>query len=316
MSQANVDAPLAVAPRSTPGDASAACPCPWAWARTDRPSRDAKQRVEVGARRIRRQRSRGIAASPSGAETRQTVKRRARARSNFDSSSASTRCAEMSGQEEALRQVRTRSLASPAYSTLLTLQVLMQLQDQHTAASRALATVRAQAEAKERQRRIAEITLGEISAVPDNDGSKLYRGVGKMCVFVSCAMRAVRRLRLRGQRGRRVVTFIWAALVNAFYRPCGKAHDCGVTQHTLTGQVRARNAGVGQVGAARRSQVGDRGRRGDAQEGQGALDHAATALISSTSRARSRPPNAICAKSRTGVEWQTEVYNNVHRRLS
>ena len=59
----------------------------------------------------------------------------------------------------------------------------MQLQDQHTAASRALATVRAQAEAKERQRRIAEITLGEINAVPDDDGSKLYRGVGKMCVL-------------------------------------------------------------------------------------------------------------------------------------
>ena len=42
--------------------------------------------------------------------------------------------------------------------------------------------MRAQADGKERQRRIAEITLGEINAVPVDDGSKLYRGVGKMCV--------------------------------------------------------------------------------------------------------------------------------------
>lgn len=64
-------------------------------------------------------------------------------------------------------------------------QVLGQLQMQHNAAVRSLGVVRAQAEAKERQRRIAELSLGQVESACSTEEPEMWTGVGKMFIRTS-----------------------------------------------------------------------------------------------------------------------------------
>ncbi|BGP38387.1 hypothetical protein JCM10450v2_002333 [Rhodotorula kratochvilovae] len=62
-------------------------------------------------------------------------------------------------------------------------QALMQLQQRGQDAARALSTVRAQLNARERDTKITTLTLREIEVLPrEPGGAKCYRGVGRMFV--------------------------------------------------------------------------------------------------------------------------------------
>ncbi|EJU02783.1 hypothetical protein DACRYDRAFT_21744 [Dacryopinax primogenitus] len=61
-------------------------------------------------------------------------------------------------------------------------KVLQQIQARTVAAQRELSLVRAQIAASERARKISQLTSGEISALPEGEVVRVYRGVGKMFV--------------------------------------------------------------------------------------------------------------------------------------
>ncbi|GAA5825549.1 hypothetical protein JCM3770_000123 [Rhodotorula araucariae] len=62
-------------------------------------------------------------------------------------------------------------------------QALMQLQQRGQDAARALSTVRAQLNARERDKKVTTLTLREIEVLPrEPGGAKCYRGVGRMFV--------------------------------------------------------------------------------------------------------------------------------------
>lgn len=64
------------------------------------------------------------------------------------------------------------------------LQALLQLQQRGQDASRSLAAVRAQLNARHRDSKLSTLTLREIQGLPrDPGGATCYRGVGRMCVF-------------------------------------------------------------------------------------------------------------------------------------
>lgn len=61
-------------------------------------------------------------------------------------------------------------------------QVLQQIQAQVVSSQRQLGMVRVQVQGREREKRMHELTLKQLQEVqPDTN---LYRGVGKMCVYV------------------------------------------------------------------------------------------------------------------------------------
>ncbi|POY72606.1 hypothetical protein BMF94_4434 [Rhodotorula taiwanensis] len=62
-------------------------------------------------------------------------------------------------------------------------QVLVQLQSQQVEASRQLSAVRAQLNAKERDKKLSTLTLREVEQLPREPGqTRMYRGVGRMFV--------------------------------------------------------------------------------------------------------------------------------------
>ncbi|BGP01214.1 hypothetical protein NBRC10513v2_002165 [Rhodotorula toruloides] len=62
-------------------------------------------------------------------------------------------------------------------------QVLMQLQAQQVEASRQLSAIRAQLNAREREKKLTTLTLREIEQLPrDPSQTQVYRGVGRMFV--------------------------------------------------------------------------------------------------------------------------------------
>ncbi|KDQ15210.1 hypothetical protein BOTBODRAFT_65600 [Botryobasidium botryosum FD-172 SS1] len=66
-------------------------------------------------------------------------------------------------------------------------KILQQIQQTAQQSSRALSISRAQTAQKERERRILQLTIGEISSIPRNASGEdvnLYKGVGKMFMQV------------------------------------------------------------------------------------------------------------------------------------
>ncbi|KAB5592058.1 hypothetical protein CTheo_4510 [Ceratobasidium theobromae] len=59
-------------------------------------------------------------------------------------------------------------------------KILAQIQQTVSDSSRAISSTKAQSAAKERERRVLQLTSKEISEVPTNTGAQFYRGVGKM----------------------------------------------------------------------------------------------------------------------------------------
>ncbi|CAE6424471.1 unnamed protein product [Rhizoctonia solani] len=59
-------------------------------------------------------------------------------------------------------------------------KILLQINQSINDSSRAVASTKAQTAAKERDRRVVQLTTKEISAIPPNSGAQFYRGVGKM----------------------------------------------------------------------------------------------------------------------------------------
>lgn len=66
------------------------------------------------------------------------------------------------------------------------LQILLQLQQDAVQSQRALSITRQQTAAKDRERRIVQLTLEELDALGDD--VNLYKGVGKM--WLSLSLRA------------------------------------------------------------------------------------------------------------------------------
>ncbi|GMK56570.1 hypothetical protein CspeluHIS016_0304100 [Cutaneotrichosporon spelunceum] len=60
-------------------------------------------------------------------------------------------------------------------------RILQQIQTQAVSSQRQLGVVRAQTQAKEKERRILELTMRELDTVPAGEG-RMFRGVGKMFI--------------------------------------------------------------------------------------------------------------------------------------
>ncbi|CAE6376628.1 unnamed protein product [Rhizoctonia solani] len=59
-------------------------------------------------------------------------------------------------------------------------KILLQINQTINDSSRAVASTKAQTSAKERDRRVVQLTAKEILEIPPNSGAQFYRGVGKM----------------------------------------------------------------------------------------------------------------------------------------
>ncbi|CAD6572351.1 MAG: hypothetical protein CYPHOPRED_004787 [Cyphobasidiales sp. Tagirdzhanova-0007] len=73
----------------------------------------------------------------------------------------------MSGQEEALRKM------------------LQELQTQAITSSRSLSSTRTLLMSKEREKKLVQLTRGELGLLDEKNGDRVYRGVGKMFVLES-----------------------------------------------------------------------------------------------------------------------------------
>ncbi|CAE6485806.1 unnamed protein product, partial [Rhizoctonia solani] len=59
-------------------------------------------------------------------------------------------------------------------------QILLQINQTIHDSTRAVSSTKAQTAAKERDRRVVQLTSKEISEIPTSSGAQFYRGVGKM----------------------------------------------------------------------------------------------------------------------------------------
>lgn len=60
-------------------------------------------------------------------------------------------------------------------------KVLQELQERAVGSSRALNNARGLVAAKERERRVIQLTRNELSTLDEEKGERVFRGVGKMC---------------------------------------------------------------------------------------------------------------------------------------
>jgi prefoldin subunit 1 len=80
--------------------------------------------------------------------------------------------------DDTLRKVRDSCSPLKGVLTTVVAKILLQIQQTAVQSQRALSVTRAQASAKERERRILQLTIDEIHGIEGN--VNMYKGVGKM----------------------------------------------------------------------------------------------------------------------------------------